>query len=61
MATGALGLDAELWDVLACPVDHGAVTADEATNEIVCATCGLRFPVRDGIPVMLVDEATRPS
>lgn len=57
MATGALGLDAELWDVLACPADHGAVTADESTNEIVCTQCGLRFPVRGGIPVMLLDEA----
>ncbi len=56
---GALGLDPVLWDVLACPADHGAVRADEATGEIVCETCGLRYPVRDGIPVMLIDEARR--
>ena len=58
---GPLGLDPALWDVLACPgPDHGAVRPDEETGEIVCSDCGLRFPVRDGIPVMLLDEA-RPS
>ena len=60
MASGALGLDPELWDVLACPADdHGSVVADEQTGEVVCTVCGLRFPVRDGIPVMLIDEARR--
>ena len=59
---GPLGLDPSLWEGLACPADdHGAVVADEATNEIVCTVCGLRFPVRDGIPVMLIDEAARPD
>ena len=58
MTTGPLGLDPELWDVLACPADdHGAVIADEATNEIVCTVCARRFPVRDGIPVMLLGDA----
>ena len=61
-ARGPLGLDPALWEVLACPADdHGAVIADEARNEIVCTVCGLRFPVRDGIPVMLIDEAVRPN
>ena len=61
-ANGPLGLDPALWEVLACPADdHGAVVADESANEIVCTVCGLRFPVRDGIPVMLIDEATRPD
>ena len=59
-ANGPLGLDPARWEVLACPADdHGAVIADESTREIVCTVCGLRFPVRDGIPVMLIDEATR--
>jgi uncharacterized protein YbaR (Trm112 family) len=54
-----LGLSPHLWDVLACPCEaHGAVEADEATGEIVCTVCARRFPVRDGIPVMLIDEAT---
>lgn len=63
MAIGALGLDAELWDVLACPCDaHGAVTPVEPTEQlteggIACTVCGRTFPIRDGIPVMLLDEA----
>jgi uncharacterized protein YbaR (Trm112 family) len=57
---GPLGLDPALWDVLACPCDaHGDCIADEAANEIVCTVCGLRFPVRGGIPVMLLDEARK--
>lgn len=54
-----LGLSPHLWDVLACPCpQHAKVEADEATNEIVCTECETRFPVRVGIPVMLLDEAT---
>ncbi len=58
-----LGLSPHLWDVLACPCpQHGAVVpgeqADEVSGEIVCTVCATRFPVRDGIPVMLLDEAT---
>ena len=67
MAIGALGLDAELWDLLACPCDeHGAVTAVEPTpalpeGGIRCTVCGCTFPVRSGIPVMLIDEAIAPE
>ena len=54
-----LGLSPHLWDVLACPCpQHASVTADEDHDEIVCTACATRFPVRDGIPVMLIDEAT---
>lgn len=56
-----LGISADLWDILACSCDaHGAVTPDEATGRIVCTVCGRSFPVRDGIPVMLLDEAILP-
>ncbi len=58
MSTAPLGLDPALWQVLACPCDaHGALSADEMARTLTCAECGLVFPVRDGIPVMLVDEA----
>jgi uncharacterized protein YbaR (Trm112 family) len=44
--------------VLACPCEkHAAVEADEEASEIVCSECSRRFPVRDGIPVMLMDQA----
>ena len=54
-----LGLPAMLWGVLACPCpEHAPVEPDEATGQIVCTRCRTRFDVRDGIPVMLLDEAT---
>lgn len=61
---GALGLDPVLWDVLVCPEDHGALSAVDASDTLAegglrCATCGRTYPVRDGIAVMLLDEATR--
>lgn len=46
-----------LRDVLACPVDKVAVVLDEARSLLVCPACKKGYPVRDGIPVMLVDEA----
>jgi uncharacterized protein len=47
----------EPWVVslLACPVDRGAVRLHG--SELVCEQCGRRYPVRDGIPCMLPDEA----
>lgn len=54
-----MALSQDLLDILACPQCKGAVIYDEAAAEIVCGRCQLAYPVRDGIPVMLVDE-TRP-
>ncbi|MCP9958767.1 MULTISPECIES: Trm112 family protein [Streptomyces] len=58
-------LEAGLLDILACPACRAPLadrTADE-TPELVCTGdgCGLAYPVRDGIPVLLVDEARRPA
>ncbi len=62
MSTAPLGLDPALWQVLACPCDaHGSLSADEAAGTLTCSACGLAFPVRDGIPVMLIDEAIAPG
>ncbi|TIC88171.1 Trm112 family protein [Nocardioides sp. GY 10113] len=53
--------------IIVCPACHGelAVTpiADDAQAgaELVCGGCGLAYPVRDGIPVLLVDEARKPA
>lgn len=47
----------ELLDILACPRCKGAVVADERHEALECRACCLSYPVRDGIPVMLVDEA----
>ena len=48
-------MDPELLDVLACPACHAKVTLEG--ERLVCAQCGRRYPIRDGIPVMLVEEA----
>lgn len=50
-------LDPVLLEVLVCPVCHGPLTYDRANQELISEQAGLAFPVRDGIPVMLVDEA----
>lgn len=52
-------IDKTLLEILACPACQGDVA--EQGEEIVCLSpkCGLRYPVRDGIPVMLVDEAKK--
>ena len=56
--TGPLGLDPELLAILACPdTHHSPLTVDIAASELVCPTCRRAFPVRDGIPVLLLDEA----
>jgi uncharacterized protein len=54
-----VAIDERLLDILVCPACHGKVEHKERRNLMVCTACGLRYPVRDGIPVMLVDEATK--
>ncbi|WP_084527939.1 Trm112 family protein [Nocardioides dokdonensis] len=57
-----MGLDPALLDIIVCPDCHGelAEAGADAAPELVCGRCGLAYPVRDGIPVLLVDEARRP-
>lgn len=57
------GLDPVLLEVLACPAEHHAPLAlgapdDPAAASLTCTECGRVFPIRDGIPVLLLDEAT---
>ena len=57
-----MSLDKQLLDILACPNCRGDVEYREAEQVIVCVgSCGYRYPVRDDIPVMLIDEAEKPS
>jgi uncharacterized protein len=44
-----------------CPNDRGDLDYREADQVLVCATCGYRYPIRDDIPVMLIDEAEKPG
>ena len=48
-------IDKKLLEILACPVCKTEVRLEG--ERLVCAQCGRRYPIRDGIPVMLVDEA----
>ena len=50
-------IDERLLEILACPACKGKVRLDEQSERIVCDACGKRYPVRDGIPVMLIEEA----
>lgn len=52
-------LDPVLLDMLVCPDCKGSLSVDTDAQELVCQGCGLAYPVRDNIPVMLVDEARR--
>ena len=56
-----MSLDPELLEILVCPNDRGEVDLLEDEQVIVCRTCGYRYPIRDGIPVMLIDEAEKPA
>lgn len=48
-------LNKEFLEILACPICKNSIREDK--NELVCDTCRKAYPVRDGIPVMLIDEA----
>jgi hypothetical protein len=49
----------ELMDILVCPACRGDLAEED--SELACTNCGLRYPVRDGIPIMLIEEATKRS
>jgi uncharacterized protein YbaR (Trm112 family) len=51
-------LSPKLLAILVCPRCKGALEYREAEPSLVCPACRLRYPVRDDIPIMLLDEAT---
>ena len=50
-------LSPELLDILACPLCKGDLNYDEENNELLCLESKLAFRVKDGVPIMLIDEA----
>ena len=56
-----MNLDPDLKQLLVCPACHAALAADDDAAELACQGCGLVYPVRDDIPIMLVDEARKPA
>lgn len=54
-----MNIDPKLMEIIVCPACHGELSAQG--EELVCAGCGYAYPVRDDIPVLLVDEARKPA
>jgi uncharacterized protein YbaR (Trm112 family) len=57
--TGGADVDPALLEILVCPVTKGPLRYDRARGELVSEQAGLAYPIRDGIPIMLPDEARR--
>lgn len=53
----APGFDRHMLEALVCPVTHATLHYDASRQELVSRTAGLAFPIRNGIPIMLVGEA----
>ena len=53
----AAGIDPRLLEILVCPVTKGPLEYDRAANELISRKAGLAYPIRDGIPIMLAEEA----
>ncbi len=49
----------DLMDILACPKCRSGL--EQAQEKLICTRCGRRYPIKDGIPIMLVDEAETPQ
>ncbi len=52
-------IDPRLLELLVCPLTKGPLEYDRSANELISHKAGLAYPIRDGIPVMLVDEARK--
>lgn len=50
-------VDPKLLDILVCPLTKGPLRYDSDAQELISDKAGLAYPIRDGIPIMLVDEA----
>jgi uncharacterized protein YbaR (Trm112 family) len=50
-------VDPKLLEILVCPLTKGPLEYDAAAQELVSRKAGLAYPIRDGIPIMLIDEA----
>ncbi len=54
-------MDTKLLQILVCPVTKGPLIYDKKNNELISKSARLAYPIRDGIPVMLEDEARKLS
>jgi len=58
-AAAGTEVDPRLLEMLVCPLTKGPLEYDRASQELVSRKAGLAYPVRDGIPIMLPDEARK--
>ena len=54
-----MAITQELLDILACPQCKGVLALTDAKDALTCGACKLRYAIKDDIPIMLIDEATR--
>jgi hypothetical protein len=54
---GSAEIDPKLLEILVCPLTKGPLRYDREAQELISEEAGLAYPIRDGIPIMLVDEA----
>jgi uncharacterized protein YbaR (Trm112 family) len=59
MSARSSGVDPKLLEILVCPVTKGPLRYDAEKQELISEKAGLAYPIRDGIPIMLIDEARR--
>jgi uncharacterized protein len=59
MPDSAKRVDPKLLEILVCPLTKAPLDHDEARQELVSRQAGLAFPIREGIPIMLIDEARK--
>jgi uncharacterized protein YbaR (Trm112 family) len=53
------GLDPRLLEILVCPATGGPLDYDRAAGELISRAAGLAYPIRDGVPIMLPEEARK--
>ena len=59
MSARANGIDPKMLELLVCPLTKGRLSYDASQNELVSEKAKLAYPVRDGIPIMLISEARK--
>lgn len=57
MSSSATEIDPKLLEILVCPLTKATLRYEREAQELISDKAGLAFPIRDGIPIMLVDEA----
>ena len=56
---GERNIDPKLLEILVCPLTKAPLTFNKKTQELVSEQAGLAYPIRNGVPIMLVDEARK--